>query len=43
VIDKAAPVDCLSQDERKAVTGGTKFRVSLYKALLFVHVQGAIK
>ena len=43
VIDKAAPVDFLSQDERKAVTGGTKFRVSLYKALLFVHVQGAIK
>ena len=43
VIDKAAPVDFLSQDERKAVTGGAKFRVSLYKALLFVHVQGAIK
>jgi hypothetical protein len=34
VIDKAAPVDFLSQDERKAVTGGAKFRVSLYRALL---------
>ncbi len=28
VIDKAAPVDFLSQDERKAITGGAKFRVS---------------
>jgi hypothetical protein len=43
VIDKAAPVDFLSPDERKAITEGAKFRVSLYKALLFVHVQGAIK
>jgi hypothetical protein len=30
--------------ERKAVTeGNQRFRVSLYKALLFIHVQGAIK
>lgn len=43
VIDKAAPVDFLSQDEHRAITRGAKFRVSLYKALLFVHIQGAIK
>jgi len=33
-IDKAAPADFLSPDERKAVIQGAKFRVSLYKALL---------
>ena len=43
IIDKGAPVGFLSSDERKAVTDGTKFRVSLYKALLFLYVQGAIK
>lgn len=43
VIDKAAPVSFLSPDERKAVTHGAKFRVSLYKTLLFLHVQGALK
>ena len=43
VIDKAAPVGFLSLDERKAVTKDAKFLVSLYKALLFLHVQGAIK
>ncbi|MBA3442728.1 MAG: Tn3 family transposase [Pyrinomonadaceae bacterium] len=43
VIDKTAPVEFLSPDERKAVTHDGKLRVSLYKALLFTHVQGAIK
>jgi hypothetical protein len=43
VIDKAAPVGFLSLDERKAVTKDAKFLVPLYKALLFLHVQGAIK
>jgi Tn3 transposase DDE domain len=43
LIDKAAPVGFLSLDERKAVTKDAKFLVSLYKALLFLHVQGAIK
>ena len=43
LIDKAAPVGFLSLDERKAVTKDAKFMVSLYKALLFLHVQGAIK
>lgn len=42
-IDKAAPVKFLETNERKAVTNGGKFRVSLYKALLFLHVQSAIK
>jgi TnpA family transposase len=42
-IDKTAPADFLSPDELKAVTQGSKFRVSLYKALLFLHVQSAIK
>ena len=36
IIDKAAPVGFLSPDERKAVTDGAKFRVSLYRALLFL-------
>jgi TnpA family transposase len=43
VIEKTAPVGFLSRDELKEVTQGAKFRVSLYKALLFLHVQGAIK
>ncbi len=43
LIDKAAPVGFLTLDERKAVTQDAKVRVSLYKALLFLHVQGAIK
>lgn len=43
VIDKTAPVEFLSPDERQAVTDGGKLRVSLYKALLFTHLQGAIK
>ena len=42
-IDKAAPVGFLSPDERQAVTPEAKLRVSLYKALLFMYVQGAIK
>jgi len=43
VIDKTAPVDFLTPDERKAVTRGGKFSVSLYKALLFLQVQSGIK
>jgi TnpA family transposase len=42
-IDKAAPVGFLTPDELKAVTNGGNFGVSLYKALLFLHVQSAIK
>ncbi len=43
-IDKSAPLGFLKSAEREAVTeGNQRFRVSLYKALLFIHIQGAIK
>ena len=42
VIDRNAPTGFLTAAERAAVLDG-KFRVSLYKALLFLHVMGAIK
>jgi hypothetical protein len=42
-IDKTAPVDFLTPDESKAVTRDGQFGVSLYKALLFLQVQSAIK
>ncbi len=43
VIDKRAPVSFLTPKELAAVTHDNTFRVSLYKALLFIHVQGGIK
>lgn len=43
VIDKRAPLDFLKPDERAVVVDNTTVRVSLYKALLFLHVQSAIK
>ena len=42
-IDKSAPTAFLNQDELNAVTQDGRFRVSLYKALLFLHVQSGIK
>jgi len=42
VLDKNAPTGFLTAAERAAVFEG-KFRVSLYKTLLFLHVMGAIK
>jgi len=42
-IDKTAPVDFLTPDDRTAVSRGGRFSVSLYKALLFLQVQSAIK
>ena len=42
-IDKTAPVTFLDPTEVAAVNKDSKFRVSLYKALLFLHVQSAIK
>ena len=42
-IDKTAPVTFLDPTEMAAVNQDSKFRVSLYKALLFLHVQSAIK
>jgi hypothetical protein len=42
-IDKTAPVDFLTPDERTAVSRHGRFSVSLYKALLFLQVQSAIK
>jgi TnpA family transposase len=43
LVDKAAPLGFLAASERAAVTAGGKVRVSLYKALLFLHIQNAIK
>lgn len=43
LIEKRAPVGFLTPKELAAVTGGGAFRVSLYKVLLFVHVQIGIK
>lgn len=43
-LDKNAPVDFLAVDERAALnTADGKFRVSLYKALLFIKTAKAIK
>ena len=42
-IDKTAPVDFLTPDDRAAVSRDGRFSVSLYKALLFLQVQSAIK
>ncbi|HNB20070.1 MAG TPA: Tn3 family transposase [Agitococcus sp.] len=43
-IDKQAPVDFLSAEERMALTTTEgRFRVSLYKALLYVRIADAIK
>lgn len=42
-VDKAAPTGFLDSTEREVVHKDGKFRVSLYKALLFLHVQSAIK
>jgi hypothetical protein len=43
-IDKGAPLDFLTGEQCAALTSPDgKFRVSLYKALLFVEVAGAIK
>jgi len=41
-LDKNAPTDFLDADERALICNG-KFRVSLYKAFLFIHVMGGIK
>ena len=44
VIDSSAPTEFLKTEERDALQGEDgKFRVSLYKALLFLHVKSAIK
>jgi len=42
-VDKSAPTGFLDSTERAAVNKDGKFRVSLYKVLLFLQVQGAIK
>ena len=42
-IDKRAPVGFLTPKELAAVTRANTFRVSLYKVLLFIHVQGGLK
>lgn len=44
LVDKNAPIDFLKSAECKAVYGKTgQFRISLYKALLFAHIQNGIK
>jgi TnpA family transposase len=43
-IDKTAPTDFLSTEQRAALTASDgKFRVSLYKALLYVEIANGIK
>jgi len=42
-VDKHAPLAFLPPEERTAVTEHGRFRVSLYKAFLFVHTPRAIK
>lgn len=42
-LDKSAPTAFLTQEEFNAVTTDGRFRVSLYKAFLFLHVQSGIK
>ena len=42
-IDKAVPAGFLDPTERVAVHKDVKFPVSLYRVLLFLHVQSAIK
>src|SRR5271166_906835 len=42
-VDKSAPAGFLDSEERIAVSKEGKFRVSLYKTLLFLHVQNGIK
>jgi hypothetical protein len=42
-VDKSVPTGFLELEERAAVNKDGKFRVSLYKALLFLHVQNGIK
>jgi hypothetical protein len=43
VIDKTAPTAFLNSAEQTMVMRDGKFRVSLYKALLFAHVQSACR
>lgn len=43
-VDKNAPIDFLASQERTVlISEDGKFRTSLYKALLFVHVANAVK
>src|SRR5215472_5298518 len=42
-VDKSTPIGFLDAEERAALNKDGKFRVSLYKALLFLHVQNGIK
>jgi len=42
-VDKSATAGFMDPEERAAVQKDGKFRVSLYKAWLFLHVQSAIK
>ena len=43
-VDKSAPAEFLSADQRAGLTGTDgKFRVSLYKALLYVEIANGIK
>ena len=42
-VDKSAPTAFLEPEERAAINKEGKFRVSLYKALLFLYVQSGIK
>lgn len=38
-INKNAPIDFLDEDEQEAIVDGDKIKISLYKALLFIHIN----
>jgi TnpA family transposase len=42
-LDKTVPVEFLTQDEKDALNEGEKFRISLYKILLYAHMADAVK
>ena len=42
-INKNAPIDFLDEDEQEAIVDGDKIKISLYKALLFIHISDGIK
>jgi len=43
IINKKVPLDFLEEEEKQAVFDDDKFKVSLYKILLFFHVSDGIK
>lgn len=42
-INKNAPIEFLYEDEQEAILDADKIKISLYKALLFIHISDGIK